>query len=387
MSNVENLFITGMFRSGTTLLTRMLNTHKYITVAADPYAPIFKQLRNELAKKIFENDFDINMPLDDYYFDKDKNNLFSLIQKLDLKQESIDSSKDLINLKKSLRKHMRPYSPRLEKYVNKIVSRNFFETYKNGLDEIKNAYGNKDTKILGFKEVWTNEFIPSLIRSFKNIKIIQIIRDPRAVIASNYAKKNEKYPLLFLCRQWRKLASLSYLYNEKYKNILNIKYEDLIENTDLVSKEICKFLKIDFDPNILDPSNFKDGNNKSWSQNTSYKNSKNEFNIYSIYKWKKILSKSQIKIIESLCGAEMRLFNYKHSSSSISYISDKNIIKNDIKLKELAKWIRPYSKYNLQNTINMENKRLKYLNKKININELDKNLFFLNKKLYSILSK
>ena len=381
MSKVENLFITGMFRSGTTLLTRMLNTHKYITVASDPYAPIFKQLRNEVAKKIFENNFDINMPLDDYYFDKDKNNLFSLIQKLNLNQESINSSKDLIKLKKSLSKHMRPYSPRLEKHINKIVSKNFFETYKNGLDEIKNAYGNKDTKILGFKEVWTNEFIPPLIRSFKKIKIIQIIRDPRAVVASNYAKKNEKYPLLFLCRQWRKLASLSYLYNEKYKNILNIKYEDLIENTDVVSREICKFLKIDFDPNILDPSKFKDGNNKSWSQNTSYKNSKNQFNISSIYKWKKFLNKSQIKIIESLCGAEMKLFNYKHSSSGITYISGKNIIENDIKSKELAKWIRPYSNYNLQNTINIENDRKKYINKKVNISELDKNLFFLNKKL------
>ena len=83
----------------------------------------------------------------------------------------------------------------------------------------------------------------------------------------------------------------------------------------------------------------------------------------------------------------MRLFKYKHSLSSISYLSGKNIIKNDIKSKELAKWIRPYSKYNLQNTINMENDRIKYINKIKSINELDKNLFFLDKTLYSVLSR
>ena len=35
----------------------------------------------------------------------------------------------------------------------------------------------------------------------------------------------------------------------------------------------------------------------------------------------------------------------------------------------------------------MENDRIKYINKIININKLDKNLFFLDKTLYSELSR
>ena len=35
------LFITGMFRSGTTLLGTMLNAHERMAIALDPYLPIF----------------------------------------------------------------------------------------------------------------------------------------------------------------------------------------------------------------------------------------------------------------------------------------------------------------------------------------------------------
>ena len=71
-------FLTGMFRSGTTLLARMFNSHKNITLASDPFSPIFKEFRNEILNKNTKDTFDSNAPLNDYYFDQFQNNIFDI---------------------------------------------------------------------------------------------------------------------------------------------------------------------------------------------------------------------------------------------------------------------------------------------------------------------
>ncbi|MFW6289777.1 MAG: sulfotransferase [Mariniphaga sp.] len=71
---MENFFITGMFRSGTTLLARMLNTHKDIACASDPFRPFFNCFRDYIAKEI---DVQVNPydPLGSYFTDKKQYNL------------------------------------------------------------------------------------------------------------------------------------------------------------------------------------------------------------------------------------------------------------------------------------------------------------------------
>jgi len=51
------LFISGMFRSGTTLLARMLNAHSHIVLASDPLFEFFKSFRNEVYR---QNNIQIN---------------------------------------------------------------------------------------------------------------------------------------------------------------------------------------------------------------------------------------------------------------------------------------------------------------------------------------
>ena len=61
------LFVTGMFRSGTTMLARMLASHGDMAFASDPFSRIFKSLRNSLAEHTGQ-EIDPASPLDDYYF-------------------------------------------------------------------------------------------------------------------------------------------------------------------------------------------------------------------------------------------------------------------------------------------------------------------------------
>ena len=46
---MKTFFITGMFRSGTTLVSRMFHSHPEIACASDPFAPVFKMFRNQFS--------------------------------------------------------------------------------------------------------------------------------------------------------------------------------------------------------------------------------------------------------------------------------------------------------------------------------------------------
>ena len=112
-----------MFRSGTTLLARMFNSHKNITLASDPFSPIFKEFRNEILKKYMKNTFDSNAPLNDYYFYQSQNNIFHKIQESSFYLPLTVVSNDEKNQK--IKSHVRPYSPKIIDNLDRLTHNNF----------------------------------------------------------------------------------------------------------------------------------------------------------------------------------------------------------------------------------------------------------------------
>ena len=100
---------TGMFRSGTTLLARMLNAHPNLAFASDPFFQIFRTFRNEVAKNVIDG-WDMDLPLDDYYFHPDKQKVMSAIQNADMDMSLKDINVD--DLRNKVAEASRPYSPR-----------------------------------------------------------------------------------------------------------------------------------------------------------------------------------------------------------------------------------------------------------------------------------
>ena len=49
---MNKYFISGMFRSGTTMIARMLHANPNIVCASDPFAPIFKSFRNNVCNEM-----------------------------------------------------------------------------------------------------------------------------------------------------------------------------------------------------------------------------------------------------------------------------------------------------------------------------------------------
>jgi hypothetical protein len=338
MSN--RLFIMGMFRSGTTLFARMLHTHENIVCASDPFRPFFNCLRDDIAREVGVpvDDFD---PLGDYFADAESVELFDAVQQATLERTFPDSVRD--ELHERIISHAEPFSPKITERLDGIRGETFRDVYDDLWSYVPEAYGEGGEGWEATKEVWTTEFTPVLAREYPDSKFLHVVRDPRAVCASKNVKEDVKYPWLFLTRQWRKLAILSYLYDARFEDRVHVvRYEDLVQYPRETADAICDFLDIDLDEAVLDPSNFVDGAGEQWLQNTSYEGSNASFNTDSVDKWRGVLTDREMEYIEQLTYPGMSVYDYDHDSSDFG-LSDALVFDPPrVPVDELADWIKEY---------------------------------------------
>ncbi len=349
-----------MFRSGTTLLGRMLNAHNNMVIASDSCKALLKYYRTDIAKKIGQ-EISPEVPLDDYYFSKDK-----LMLKREIQNSTFDYpfSGDHEILKNQTVSHSSPFCPKVTENIGNISGDTYKEILQSFLDIIEEQYGKGREEIVGFKDVWTDEFIGPLSKCFPDMKFIQIVRDPRAVCSSKNSRI-EKYPWMFLAKQWRKLASYAkYYQNDKSlkDNHLLIYYEDIIREPEKIAKKICSFLETEYDEDMIDLTKYVDGKGDAWIQNTSYGKGEFTFDEKSIDKWKEVLREDEVQLIEILCGFEMELHNYqlinKDKSIPKSFVLAPPRVDDD----KLANWIKKIVKNDeLYNTIEMQKEQTRYL--------------------------
>ncbi len=226
----QTIFLTGHRKSGTTLLKSLLDGHPKISsyptdltlmYSYFPHVKFQKHTKKKLIQKICEivsNSFKL---VDDY---------------VDLNKQNF--SKFEIHLKKKLNS----INLLSEKQVIQTVLKSwsfFFEKEKKNYLLLKETTQSMNFKILQ--------------KIFGNIKIIQIIRDPRDNFSSlksgfdKYYKKigytEEDILLSAIFRMKNDLKFARILKNKRF--FLCIKYEDLVKNTKKEIKKIFSFLKLD----------------------------------------------------------------------------------------------------------------------------------------------
>lgn len=333
------LFTTGMFRSGTTTLARALNAHLNIACASDPMAELFKALRSEEASALGCS-IPVMAPLEDYYFDATGQRLLRRL----LFETTLERPFSVWNreqLLEQLQRRCTTYSGSLVPFLDEVEGNTYRELLDSLITQIRKAYGNSSTSITGFKEVWSTEFIPSLARGYPEAKFIIVQRDPRAVCASKNVRE-DKYPWIFLARQWRKLAALDYLLRTSKEfegRILSVRQEDLLRHPEGTFRVICQFLDVTWDPAIADPSVYRDGDGNPWHQNTAYGEGKVGFDLAALERWRSVLSERETALIELICGPEMRLFGYE--SANIRAAHNRDLILDPPRIEDdlLAQWM------------------------------------------------
>lgn len=358
------VFVTGMFRSGTTLLARMLNAHPTVAFASDPYSWIFKAFRNAVTQTADET-----APFDDYYFHPQRLQMFEHIQRAPLTTPV--GELDIELLRRRIADTARPFSPKLEPMLGRLDGRTFAELLTSGLRIVRDAYGDSSSRMVGVKETWTNEFAGHVLRAFPDAKVIGVIRDPRAVAGSKNVS-DEKYPWWFLARQWRKLATCLWLVEHHMPEVADrfclVRYEDLITSPEEQTARICRFLNIEPHADLIDPARYRDGAGQAWRQNSSYTEGAQGFDRQALDRWRGVLNDEQRRFIETLCWPEMQAFGYEPLDvDHFTPVFTSPTIAPD----DLATWIRPYATPTEADTA-MERERWRLLHDRGDRTTLDK---------------
>jgi hypothetical protein len=331
------IFAVGMFRSGTTFLGRIFDAHPKLAVASDPYFEFFKAFRNEIYRR-FDPHWDDAEPLNDYFFDENTER-FDAIQKTTLDQPFEHQSLEVI-LQRII-EHGGKWSPLVMPYLKNISAANYRDLWLELVKRLRKVYAKTPDSIMGCKEVWCEEMIAPFLRTFPAAKCIHILRDPRAIIASNFTRRGGviKYPLLFLIRQWRKSVAFHLLNRDNKEQYHLIQYESLVNDPEGALRKMCQFIGVEFSSAMLQTENYRDSAGQTWTQNSSYGTS-SKINKEFSEKWKSSLTPSQIQYIEDLCHYEMESFGYNRSTEPAFFES---VFNNQvIPENEISPWMRVF---------------------------------------------
>lgn len=284
MNNKANspVFITGVYRSGTTILTGILGVHEELDISH----PSVQYFRYILKKGIAPDDY----------------------------KEIINSVSERVDLR---------YGIKLN--IERIISDINKETSKEGIshkiiyDSIMRSLYLNTGKRWGEKSLleWTN--IPTFLDMFPSGKTIHIIRDPRDVLASyknmTYETGDKYLDAVFNC-----LDSMQHA--QKYTSSLSeeqyclVYFEDLINNRTREVERICAFLEIGFDKSLYKEHEIKEGVGEGSVQLTTASHSSFPEDIGNSFKrWDTKLTQNEIFFTESILSAVMREFGYELSQS------------------------------------------------------------------------
>lgn len=308
----DSFFITGMLRSGTTLLDKTLCCHPDLSVLSQPFIKLFIE-----AKKAFYNDicgYSIYHVLHNY-FNEESYSVNDLNEFL----SSFDISKELIH--EVVYDYLKSMNNKIicKNSILNIPSGNIDNVYKKLISSLKHKeYALK----CGAKEVMCEEFMPYFVKS--GIKCILIVRDPRDIIASLNFGNGKNYggnirPTLFNIRNWRK--SIAFLIElEGHENFLSLKYEDLVSNPNNVLNKIAKFLDVDNYKNEFFEKSIYDQNGSLWFSNSSHMPEKGITNK-SVGSFRNRLSDKVVSYVEATCYPEMKVLGYEFNNKNLPNFS------------------------------------------------------------------
>ena len=241
MSNTKQIFVVGSSRSGTTMMGRALNNHKDIFT--------FKEIHflGWLCSKNDINNF------------IDKQDAILLLSKLFAIQ------KDGIFLKKNPKQFTR----KSEAILSDVAEIKSIEVYERFLQTITNENGYSISCEQTPKNIF---YIQELLSHFPHAKIVHMVRDSRDVLRSEKNKWKRRFlgaskiPLKEAIRSYMnyhpitsaKFWNSAVLHGNKMEEnprVIKIKFEELLQNPKEKIMELCNFIGVEFDKNMLEVPN------------------------------------------------------------------------------------------------------------------------------------
>jgi len=264
ISYMKSFFIAGVQRSGTTLLSVLLDNHSAVDL--DGFSKAFRLIT------CFKN-YEKVLPLNLQHSETE-------ILKWKIKTDYKGRLAEFLDYEN------------LEKYAD----------YKDLIRaSIEQRLAKNGKVIWGDKSPNLQHYLADLLLLIPEAKIIHIVRDGRATAYSN-ATRNHQH-ILLAAQDWVKgnVVAISNQQLVGEAQYMIIKYENLLEFPEKTMKKVCTFLAIDFEEKMLNLQNEKEG--KSYVKNT--------FDTSKINQYKKQISTKNLRKIERIQAPLLQKMGYE----------------------------------------------------------------------------
>lgn len=312
ISDESVVFIVGASRSGTTLLQMSLNAHPALSICGEFH--FFDQICN---------------------FKKD-------IPSLSKKQNVEIFSSQL--LKAYGMQYIRDAETVVDYASNTLSAmeepERSYESFFNALINYYKIESNAD--LGGEKTPETVRYLEDLLILYPNARIIHIIRDPRAVVASLLRLPHNSKSILIHAATWRSdvYAGLRFT-NQRPDKCKPVLYENLVANPKVVLEELCVFIGVPFDEKMMSYQASAESmiKNEPWKSGTLK-------GVYdsSISKWKNELGPENICLVELVTSKILKRLGYRklgcqHKIRAILSLPQDiyKLIKHKIKKEQVAR--------------------------------------------------
>ncbi len=335
----NHVFVTGIARSGTTLLDKVLSRHPEIWIASQPLPLLYVEIKRaylEATDRAFDEVSQTN-PLTDMFGDRH----FPIAEWLTFLAEFEVSASWLRAVFEQMGQYSGRYfaPPTSDDIFTEANSETLFGFVSRYLDLCSNR---PRAGILGSKETWCEEFIPYYLDA--GAAVIHLVRDPRDVVTSLHHGDGARYagrsrPLLYVLRQWRKSVAFS-LAMDGHAGFLSIRYEDLVGRPEATLKRIAEHLGVEplSEADLSGPVRLDDG--RPWVSNSSHEPS-TMINSNSIGRYREFLSPATDGLVQAVCFPEMSRLGYAVdlNAGEVGAILDSERYQEPVERTELSEYV------------------------------------------------
>jgi Sulfotransferase family len=155
-------------------------------------------------------------------------------------------------------------------------------------------------------------YVPEIFARFPKAKLLLTMRDPRALLAAQIrleeTRRTGRFSVYYVIAHWRVAARLAKQIEAGEISGLVVPYEKLACEPSLWMQKVCNYLEIAFDPAVvLNPTKV----GRAWAGNSAAGVRFTEISTEPVTRWKGELSEDEIGWVEWHCRDLMPEFGYK----------------------------------------------------------------------------